>query len=60
MSGLNLTLLVAGHNVPDLLVGPGAQDLYQHAFLRPRTLHRTGPASQCVYMEHTTAAKLHT
>ena len=26
----------------------------------PRTLHRTGQASQCVYMEHTTAAKLHT
>ena len=39
-NGLNLTLLVAGHNVPDLLVGPGAQDLYQHTFLRPRTLHR--------------------
>ena len=38
--GLNLTLLVAGYDVLDLLVCPGAQDLYQHGFLCPRTLQR--------------------
>ena len=29
-------------------------------FLLSPALHRTGQASQCVYMEHTTVAKLHT
>ena len=46
-NGLSLTLLVVGHDVLDLLVGPGAEELYQHALLGPRTLcnNRSGVTS---------------